>query len=100
MQFKSKDFSSAEQVLTIRNLTVSLGANLRAEPVLRGVDIDIRAGETLCLVGESGSGKSVTSLATMGLLPKNALEITGGRIDLKEVEITACLLYTSDAADE
>jgi peptide/nickel transport system ATP-binding protein len=89
MQFKSKDFTNAEQVLTIRNLTVSLGANLRAEPVLRGVDIDIRAGETLCLVGESGSGKSVTSLATMGLLPKNALEITGGRIDLKEVEITA-----------
>jgi len=89
MQFKSKDFTNAEQVLTIRNLTVSLGANLRAEPVLRGVDIDIRAGETLCLVGESGSGKSVTSLATMGLLPKNALEITGGRIELKEVEITA-----------
>jgi len=25
------------------------------------------------IVGESGSGKSVTSLATMGLLPKDAL---------------------------
>ena len=89
MQFKSKDFSQAEQVLTIRGLTVGLSGTSKADPVLRGIDIDIRAGETLCLVGESGSGKSVTSLATMGLLPKGALEITGGRIDLKEVEITA-----------
>ena len=89
MQFKSRDFSTAEQVLTIRGLTVGLSGNASADPVLRGIDIDIRAGETLCLVGESGSGKSVTSLATMGLLPKGALEITGGRIDLKEVEITA-----------
>jgi peptide/nickel transport system ATP-binding protein len=89
MQFKSKDFSQAEQVLNIRGLTVGLSGTSKADPVLRGIDIDIRAGETLCLVGESGSGKSVTSLATMGLLPKGALEITGGRIDLKEVEITA-----------
>ncbi|MEX5579476.1 ABC transporter ATP-binding protein [Pseudophaeobacter sp. A-200-2] len=89
MQFKSKDFSQAEQVLTIRGLTVGLSGTSMTDPVLRGIDIDIRAGETLCLVGESGSGKSVTSLATMGLLPKGALEITGGRIDLKEVEITA-----------
>ncbi len=89
MQFKSRDFSTAEQVLTIRGLTVGLSGNAEADPVLCGIDIDIRAGETLCLVGESGSGKSVTSLATMGLLPKGALEITGGRIDLKEVEITA-----------
>jgi peptide/nickel transport system ATP-binding protein len=89
MRFKSKDFSQAEQVLTIRGLTVGLSGTSMTDPVLRGIDIDIRAGETLCLVGESGSGKSVTSLATMGLLPKGALEITGGRIDLKEVEITA-----------
>ena len=84
-----RDFSGAEQVLTMRGLTVALSGRPGAQPVLQGIDLDIRAGETLCLVGESGSGKSVTSLATMGLLPKGALEITGGRIDLKEIEITA-----------
>ncbi|MEH6656068.1 ABC transporter ATP-binding protein, partial [Loktanella salsilacus] len=59
-----------------------------AAHVLDGIDLEIRAGETHCLVGESGSGKSVTSLAAMGLLPKDALEITGGSIDLEGFEIT------------
>ena len=34
-------------------------------------------GATLGLVGESGCGKSVTSLAIMGLLPKQSAEISG-----------------------
>ncbi|MHA6345168.1 ABC transporter ATP-binding protein [Roseivivax sp. CAU 1761] len=89
MQFKSKDFSTAQQVLTIRDLRVGLAGRPDAAPVLDGIDLDIRAGETHCLVGESGSGKSVTSLAVMGLLPKGALEVQGGLIDLEGTEITA-----------
>ncbi|NDL62059.1 ABC transporter ATP-binding protein [Acerihabitans arboris] len=49
-------------------------------PILRDISFAIRAGETVCLVGESGSGKSVTSLATLGLLPKDALNVVSGRI--------------------
>jgi len=88
MEFSSKDFTDAKHVLKIRDLTVGLTGRPNAEPVLRGIDLDIRAGETHCLVGESGSGKSVTSLAAMGLLPKGALEIQGGSIDLEGFEIT------------
>ncbi|EAP83733.1 ABC transporter ATP-binding protein [Sulfitobacter sp. EE-36] len=88
MEFKSKDFTDAKRVLKIRGLTVGLAGRPKAEPVLRGIDLDIRAGETHCLVGESGSGKSVTSLTAMGLLPKDALEIQGGSIDLEGIEIT------------
>jgi peptide/nickel transport system ATP-binding protein/oligopeptide transport system ATP-binding protein len=36
---------------------------------VRGVDLQIGPGETLCLVGESGSGKSVTAHSIMRLLP-------------------------------
>ena len=36
----------------------------------------------MCVVGESGSGKSVTSLSTMGLLPKDSLKVIGGSIKL------------------
>ncbi|MEO9779673.1 MAG: ABC transporter ATP-binding protein [Sedimentitalea sp.] len=88
MEFKSKDFSDAKRVLKIRKLEVGLTGRPNAPLVLNEIDLDIRAGETHCLVGESGSGKSVTSLAAMGLLPKDALEIRGGLIDLQGFEIT------------
>ena len=41
------------------------------------VNFDLARGATLGLVGESGCGKSVTALAIMGLLPKDAVEIEG-----------------------
>ena len=43
---------------------------------VRGISYTVNQGEFLGIVGESGSGKSVSSMAVMGLLPRNA-EITG-----------------------
>jgi len=56
-------------ILMIKGLRVSFG---EAEAV-KGIDITIDAGETVAIVGESGSGKSVTALATVSLLPDNAV---------------------------
>ena len=83
MLFKTRTFDEAQSVLTITDLTVRLAGNASAMPILDGISLRIREGETVCLVGESGSGKSVTSLAVMGLLPKGALEVAGGRIELE-----------------
>ncbi|MEQ1120514.1 ABC transporter ATP-binding protein [Acinetobacter seifertii] len=57
-------------LLHIENLRVSFkGEDKQFIETVKGVSFDIPANTTVALVGESGSGKSVTSLATMGLLP-------------------------------
>ncbi|WP_274426372.1 ABC transporter ATP-binding protein [Chelativorans sp. YIM 93263] len=83
MAFKNRSFDDASTVLDIRDLTVRLLDRPEAAPILDRISLSIRSGETACLVGESGSGKSVTSLAVMGLLPKEALAATGGTIDME-----------------
>ena len=75
----------SEHVLEIRNLSIALEGNDAAR-VVKNLSLSIRPGETMCLVGESGSGKSLTSLATMGLLPK-ALRPTTGEILVNGVDV-------------
>jgi branched-chain amino acid transport system ATP-binding protein len=37
--------------------------------ILRGVTLDVRGGEVVCLVGRNGAGKTTTMASVMGLLP-------------------------------
>src|ERR1700744_2572722 len=74
-------------VLDIDNLVVSLGKKPQDRRIIDGLSLQVGEGETLCLVGESGSGKSVTSLTTMGLLPKGSLVPSAGSIKLVGEEL-------------
>src|SRR5436305_7537476 len=74
-------------ILDINNLVVSIGRKPKGANIIDGISVQVHQGETLCLVGESGSGKSVTSLTTMGLLPKGTLVPTGGSVKLVGEEI-------------
>jgi len=59
-------------LLKVVGLRVSLPVAEGTLHAVRGVDLSVSRGETVCLVGESGCGKSLTSLALMGLLPRRA----------------------------
>ncbi|RRZ92900.1 glutathione ABC transporter ATP-binding protein GsiA [Erwinia sp. 198] len=71
---------SAEQVLSVKNLSVSFAQEGDTVQAVKNLSLEVRRGETLAIVGESGSGKSVTSLALMRLVEQG-----GGRIDSGEI---------------
>jgi len=69
----------SQPLLEITNLCVRVGA--QGDQILKDVSLSLHPGEIFALVGESGSGKSVTSLASIRLLP-DALRVTGGEVRL------------------
>ncbi len=71
--------------LDIANLRIALNGDADSQ-VVKGLNLSIQPGQTMCLVGESGSGKSLTALATMGLLP-SVLQPIAGSIKLKGEEL-------------
>lgn len=74
-------------MLDIRNLRVSIPTDRGTLNAVRGVDLSIAAGETLCLVGESGCGKSLTATSIMGLLPRYA-KVTTDRFRIFRQDLT------------
>jgi putative ABC transport system ATP-binding protein len=63
-------------VLSVRNLTKTYRTAGEEIAVLRGVDLDIAAGERVALSGESGSGKSTLLHLIAGLDAADSGEIT------------------------
>ena len=84
---ESSDAATEAPVLQVRGLVkeyrVSNAYTTGVLTAVGGVDLDIRAGETLALVGESGSGKSTVARCVTRLV-----EPTAGRIDLAGVDVT------------
>ena len=71
-------------LLSVTGLEVRFGEY----SAVRGVDLEVRTGQTVAIVGESGSGKSTTAAAILGLLPPGG-RIAAGRIEYDGVNLTA-----------
>lgn len=65
------------QILTVKNLDITFKTTAGLVHAIRGVNLDLKRGETLAIAGESGSGKSVTMKAAMGILASNATVNSG-----------------------
>ena len=75
-------------VLELRELSIRFGG--QSVDLIDKVSLRIGQGRTMALVGESGCGKSVTSLAVMGLLPRNSANITHGQVLFQGRDLADC----------
>ena len=66
-------------VLKVEDLWVEYPARRGVVKAVRGVNFELKVGETLALIGESGSGKTTLGLALTRLLPK-AARIKQGKV--------------------
>jgi peptide/nickel transport system ATP-binding protein len=72
--------SNEDNLLSIRDLEVTFSTQEGPLQAIKRISFDVPRGKTVGLVGESGSGKSVTSLATMRLIPNPPGQVTYGQI--------------------
>jgi Fe-S cluster assembly ATP-binding protein len=70
--------------LEIRDLHVSVDTETGAKPILRGVDLTVRSGETHAIMGPNGSGKSTLAYSIAGH-PKYT--ITSGSVTLDGADL-------------
>ena len=74
-------------VVSARNVTLSFGSGAARVDVLRGIDLDVRRGESLAILGPSGSGKSSLMAVLSGLerASSGKVEVAGAELgDLNE----------------
>lgn len=70
-------------MISLENVHLTLASAAGPVPILRGVTLDVAAGETVAIVGPSGSGKSTLLAAIAGLERP-----TAGRIRIDGTDIT------------
>lgn len=71
--------------VVVKDLKKSFGEN----EVLKGIDMDVSAGEVVCIIGPSGSGKStlLRCLNRLEEIDSGAIEVNGTSITDKAVDI-------------
>ena len=75
-----------QQLLKIRGLKIEGKSDDVWNPIVNGIDLDLKKGEVLGLIGESGAGKSTVGLAAMGFT-RDGCRISGGTVEFDGVDL-------------
>jgi len=86
MENRPHERTDRPPTLSIENLTIEFSRRRVWTPVVHDVSLRIWPGEIVGVIGESGSGKTLTSLAALRLLPRQA-RIAAGKVRLGETDI-------------
>ena len=73
---------SEKSLLQVKNLSVAIDGEL---PILHGINLDIKPGETHVLMGPNGAGKSTLGFTLMG---NPHYQVTDGQIIFEGEDIT------------
>ena len=74
--------NGADIAIRARNVTLTLGTT----EILRGVDLDVGAGQSVAILGPSGSGKSSLMAVLSGLERATAGEVQVGGVDFERLD--------------
>jgi oligopeptide/dipeptide ABC transporter ATP-binding protein len=77
-----------QPLLSIEKLEVQFGPKAAPLTAVRGVSLDVNAGEIVGLIGESGSGKSLTCRSVMRLIQRPG-RISAGTISYEGTDVLA-----------
>ena len=74
--------------LSVEGLSIEFSRRRVWTPVVHDVSMKVMPGEIVGVIGESGSGKTLSALAALRLLPRQA-RVASGRVRLGDIDILA-----------
>ncbi|MBB5721355.1 peptide/nickel transport system ATP-binding protein [Loktanella ponticola] len=76
----------SDQLVKIRDLWLEGRSDETWNPIINGVDLNLKKGEVLGLIGESGAGKSTLGLAAMGFC-RDGVRVFKGSVEFDGIDL-------------
>ena len=77
---------SDDLLVKIRGLKLEGRSDETWNPIINGVDLDLKRGEVMGLIGESGAGKSTLGLAAMGFC-RDGVRVSQGSVEFDGIDL-------------
>ena len=77
------DARAPEPLLDVRSVVAGY---VPGHDIIRGVDIEVHAGEIVCVIGPNGAGKSTVFRAVYGLVPVRSGQVLCGSADITNID--------------